>query len=149
MGYRSYDHLKAVVTSLRYKGTLYDPEYFYFKMIQEDYEANSNLLRPEIEKDQKRLEEERKKIDPKEVEKKLEAYEKKCQNKPTRLALIKEIKQLLYITTPKNEEAIKSLSFQFNEVIRRARMADIDTEIIGLLRRKQQPLAKIISERHL
>ena len=66
MDYRSYDHKKAVVASQYYKGTLYSSEYFYFKMIQEDYEANSKLLRPEMEKDQKRLEEERNKIDPKE-----------------------------------------------------------------------------------
>jgi len=94
----------------------------------------------------KTLEQKRKEIDPEKVGKKIEAYEDKCQNKPSLRELIKEIKRLHYIKKPNEYKAIKSLSFQLNDVIREAKQADIDRDIIDLLREKQQQFAEIIRE---
>lgn len=53
----------------------------------------------------------------------------------------KEITYILSIKEPKEYEAIKSLSFKFNDVIKKAVQAEIDRNLILQLRDKQQQLA--------
>lgn len=147
MDFESDEQRKAVMAKLYYSGLLYDSSYFEgydWSQITEEYESKQLSIQFREER-RKRLEQIGKELDLEGIKKKIEVYQDKCQKKQT-CTVINEIKQILSIEEPKEYEAIKLLSLQFNNVIKKAVQADIDRDIISFLREKQQQLVPIITK---
>lgn len=156
MFFASDEQRKAVMASLYYSGKLYDRSYFDSNYSNRDYfdnsdwsrciyEFNSKLLSTELSKAREEIEQDIKNLNHKEVQKKIQIYQESCRKKET-LNLLNEIQQILSRKEPREYESIKSLSFEYNDLIVRAVRAGIDREIRLLLRDKQQNLAKIMLE---